>query len=65
MHSRTHALTASYEQTARIHDLAKVHALQLRHAAVAQFWGAAFALVSGVLARRPRAARASRGPQGV
>jgi hypothetical protein len=37
----------------------------LRSAAVRQFWGAVFARVSGLLARRPRAARASRCPQGV
>jgi hypothetical protein len=65
MYTRTHSSSVSLEQSARVHDLAKLHALQLRRAAVGQFWGSVFARVSGLLARRPRVARAARCPQGV
>jgi hypothetical protein len=64
MFTSNHSST-SFEQTARIHDLAKQQALRLRSAAVRQFWVAVFARVSSLLARRPRAASASRCPQGV
>jgi hypothetical protein len=65
MNTSNHASRASLEQTARMHDLAKLQALRLRSAAVRQFWGAVFARVSGLLARRPGAASASRCHQGV
>jgi hypothetical protein len=46
MQTRTLSSSASLEQTARVHDLAKLQALQLRRVAVGQFWAAVFARVA-------------------
>lgn len=44
---------------ARMHDLAKVQARQLRQQAVAGFWAAAFAAVQGLVTGKARRARAA------
>ena len=42
---------------ARLHDLAKAQARQLRQQAMADFWAAAFAAVQGLVTGKARPAR--------